>query len=125
MTAPSTTATAAVPVAQAGPPSSSGRRGELTITERAARHLVEGVVERVPSAGDAQVEVLSLADDGIELQVSLVLEYPTGPASDVLREVRRQVATETGRQLGRPVRRLDLIVSEFVISRPTAGRRVH
>jgi hypothetical protein len=101
------------------------QRGLLVIEERAAKHVVEGVIERTsPAASDPQVNVVSLSDDGVELDVSVTLEYPTAPLSGVLATLRRDVTAEAGRQLGRPVRRMELTVADFVTRPPAPARRV-
>jgi hypothetical protein len=101
------------------------QRGLLVIEERAAQHVVEGIIERKsPAVSDPQVNVVSLGDDGVELDVSVTLEYPSDPLSGVLATLRRDLAAETARQLGRPVRRMELTVAEFVTSRPAPPRRV-
>ena len=101
------------------------QRGLLVIEERAAQHLIEEVIERTsPAVTDPQVNVVSLSDDGVELDVSVTLEYPTEPLSGILAVLRRDVTAEAARQLGRPVRRMELTVAEFVTRRPAPPRRV-
>jgi uncharacterized alkaline shock family protein YloU len=93
------------------------QRGVLRIETHAAKHVVEGVLAHaVPNVAASEARVTSIADDGIELDVAITLEYPTVPLSGILAELRRNVAEEVGRQLGRPVRHLDLTVSKFVVS---------
>jgi hypothetical protein len=105
--------------------SQPAQRGLLVIEERAAQHVVEGVLERTSLVvTDPQVKVVSLSDDGVELDVAVTLEYPTDPLSGVLATLRRDVTAEAARQLGRPVRRMELTVAEFVTSRPAPPRRV-
>jgi hypothetical protein len=97
------------------PDSDPGRRGRLVIEPRAARHLVEGVLARTaPNVADSDARVTSLTDDGIELDISVTLDYPTVALSGVLRQLRLDLAEEASRQLGRPVRHIDLMVSKFV-----------
>jgi hypothetical protein len=83
------------------------QRGLLVVEARAAQRLIEGVVERSsPNVSDPHVDIRSLSDDGIEIDMSISLEYPSDPLSSVLADLRRRVAAEAGRQLGRPVRRV-------------------
>ena len=100
----------------------AAHRGVLTITDRAVEHLVGAVIScTVPQAMRPDVRVTRLTDDCAELAVTVALTYPTVPISGVLADVRRRIASEAGRQLGRPVRRIDLTVSDFV-TKPTRPR---
>jgi uncharacterized alkaline shock family protein YloU len=100
-------------------------RGILVIEDRAARRVVEGVIERhATNVFDPEVEIASMNSDGIEIAVSFRLEYPTDRLSRVLADVRRRITSEISRQLGRPVRRIDLTVAEFTTSLPAPRRRV-
>jgi hypothetical protein len=102
----------------------AAHRGVLTVADRAVEHLVEAVIARtIPQAMRPDVRVTTLTDDCAELAVTVALTYPTIPLSGVLADVRRRIASETGRQLGRPVRRIDLTVSDFV-TKPTRPRVV-
>ena len=96
-------------------------RGDLVVTERAARRVLEGVIaERAQSAHEPRVRVRALADDGVEFDAVVVLDYPTRPLSEVLADLRRTIGAEAGRQLGRPVRRIDITIADFA---PNPGRR--
>jgi hypothetical protein len=100
-------------------------RGLLVIEERAARRVVEGVIERnAPNVFDPRVRIVSMNGDGVEVDVSLSLEYPTDALSLVFSDLRRGVVDEIVRQLGRPVRRIDLTVAEFITNRSASPRRV-
>jgi hypothetical protein len=100
-------------------------RGILVIEDRAARRVVEGVIERrATNVFDPEVDIASMNSDGIEIAVSFRLEYPTDRLSRVLADLRRRITGEISRQLGRPVRRIDLTVAEFTVSRPVPRRRV-
>lgn len=91
-----------------------GGRGELDVSTRALRHLVEGVIDdRAPEISEASVEVVAFDPSGAELEVRLTMAYPEAPLSTVLTGVRRTVASETSRLLGRPVHRVDLRVTRF------------
>ena len=106
-------------------PDDAGRRGRLLIDARAARHLVEGVLARTArGVADSDARVTSLTDDGIELEISITIEYPTVPLAGILRQLRVDLADETGRQLGRPVRHIDLTVSKFVTPTKVEARHV-
>ena len=118
-----------VPTVAADPepsaPDDPGRRGRLLIDARAARRLVEGVLARTtPGVADSDARVTSLTDDGIELEISITIEYPTVPLAGILRQLRVDLADEAGRQLGRPVRHIDLRVSKFVAPAKAEARRV-
>ena len=100
-------------------------RGTLTVRERAAARLASGVLaEALPALPAPKVDVASLDDAGIELRATLTLEYPTEPVSSILVELRQRVVADVERQLGRPVRRLDLVVESFQLERPAPARRV-
>jgi hypothetical protein len=99
-------------------------RGVLVVTNRAAQRLVEGVIAHVaPHVTRPDVHVTSLTDEAAEFAITLRMEYPDAPLSRTLDDLRRRIASETGRFLGRPVRRIDLTVSEF-ITRPVMRPRV-
>jgi hypothetical protein len=99
------------------------RRGVLIIEPRAAQHVVEGVLARaVPHVTAGAARVTSMTNEGVELNIDVTLEYPTVPVSGILRQLRHQVADEAARQLGRPVRHLDVTVSKFIQPRTTALR---
>jgi uncharacterized alkaline shock family protein YloU len=100
-------------------------RGLLVIEDRAARRVIEGAIRRhAPNVFDPDVRIVSMSGDGVEVDVSFSLEYPTDALSRVLADVRRRVTGEIARQLGSPVRRIDLTVAEFITSRPAPRRRV-
>jgi hypothetical protein len=109
------------------PPADSvepAHRGVLVVTEQAVQHLVEGVIENVArNAAHPKVSVDSLTDDGAELTITLAIDYPRVPLSGVLAEMRHYIAAETSRHLGRPVRSIDLTISDFVTT-PAAAPRV-
>jgi hypothetical protein len=105
-------------------PVASAERGVLVVTNRAAQRLVEGVIAHTaPHVTRPDVRVSSLSDEAAEFAITLKLEYPDAPLSRTLDDLRRRIAIETGRLLGRPVRRIDLTVSEF-ITRPSMRPRV-
>jgi len=105
-------------------PPGSAERGVLVVTDRAAQRLVEGVIAHTaPHVMRSDVRVSSLSDEAAEFAITLRLEYPEAPLSRILDDLRRRIANETSRFLGRPVRRIDLTVAEF-ITRPTMRRRV-
>jgi hypothetical protein len=96
------------------------RRGILHIKPRAAAHLVEGVLAGLaPDVAESEARVTSISDEGVELQLFVTLRYPTVPLSGVLRRLRRELADEAGRQLGRPIRHIDLTVSGFILPATT------
>jgi hypothetical protein len=100
------------------------RRGRLLIEGRAARRVVEGVLVRAAAGvADCDARVTSLTDAGIELEISITIDYPTEPLSGILRQLRFDLAEEAGRQLGRPVRHIDLTVSKFVTPPKQEARR--
>lgn len=107
------------------PPSDPRTRGELVVTERAAIKVVEGAFsQNAPNVSRPSVQIMSMSDDAVEIQVSFAVDYPTAALTEVLAGVRRTVALEVARQLSRPVTRLDLTVSEFTTPTPTPPRRV-
>ena len=79
------------------------------------------IAHTVPEAMRSEVRVTTLTDECAEFAITVALTYPTVPISGVLADVRRQIASEAGRQLGRPVRRIDVTVSDFV-TKPTRPR---
>jgi hypothetical protein len=99
-------------------------RGVLVIRERAAQHVIERVLGERASVRHPKVHVTSFADDGVEADIEFTLEYPTRPLSDILDEVRTHLAGEAGRQLGRPLRRIRLTISEFDSEPSRRPRRV-
>jgi hypothetical protein len=106
-------------------PHDAPARGTLTVEHRAATRLAQGALAAALPDGDKpDVEVLSLDAEGIELRGTVTLEYPSEPLSSVLARLRRQVAREVERQLGRHVRRLDLVVGSFITESPKPARRV-
>jgi hypothetical protein len=111
------TITAELPSAGDGQPDpdAPARRGVLRIKSRAAAHLIEGVLARTArDVAESEARVTSISDEGVEVALFVTLEYPTVPLSGVVRRIRRELAEEAGRQLGRPIRHIDLTVSGFV-----------
>ncbi|MDX6414081.1 MAG: hypothetical protein QOH23_1491 [Gaiellaceae bacterium] len=100
------------------------RRGRLLIDARAARRVVEGVLTRAArGVVECDARVTSLTDSGIELEISITIDYPTEPLSGILRQLRLDLAEEAGRQLGRPIQHVDLTVSKFATPAKQAARR--
>lgn len=97
----------------------AGGRGVTRVTTRAARRLVEGIVaHRCPGMAEPEVDVhLNQRDvlrGELRIAISFALAYPDGPLGDHLAAVRRVVADEAGRCLGRPADRIDLLVTRLV-----------
>jgi hypothetical protein len=115
-----------VTVTVADPPTTgSDAPGTLTVRSGAVERLVRGVVgAALPGDADPDVEILSLDDEGVELRSTVTLEYPSEPLSAALTRLRRHIAAEVGRLLGRPVRRVDLVVGSFETEPPAPVRRV-
>ena len=91
-------------------------RGRLIVTERAARHLIRGVAERGPlRTRNVDVDVDHLDDDGISARVEFAAEYPDSALSSALAGFRQHVGREVNRLLGRPLLRLDVVVSDLVV----------
>jgi hypothetical protein len=94
----------------------AGERGRLIVTERAARQLIRGVAERGPlRTRNVDVDVDRLADDGITARVAFAAEYPDSALSSALAGFRAHVGREVNRLLGRPLLRLDVVVSDLVV----------
>jgi hypothetical protein len=105
-------------------PVASAERGLLVVTNRAAQRLVEGVIAHTsPEVARADVHVSALSEEAADFAITLGLAYPDAPLSRILDDLRRRIADETSRFLGRPVRRIDLTVCEF-ITRPANRSRV-
>lgn len=105
--------------------SAPGERGNLNITERAVRRLCEEVIARTTSTlREPRVQVRSLTDDGVEIEATVVLDYPTEPLSPLLADLRQRIVSETSRQLGRPLRHFNIIVSDFTLTAEKPARRV-
>jgi hypothetical protein len=91
-------------------------RGRLIVTERAARHLVRGVAERAPlRTRDVDVDVDHLDESGIGARVEFAAAYPDSALSSALVSFREHLAHEVQRLLGRPVVRLDVVVTDLVV----------
>jgi hypothetical protein len=94
----------------------AGARGRLIVTERAARHLIQGVAERAPlRTRNVDVDIDHLDDNGISARVKFAAEYPDSALSNVLAGFREHVGHEVTRLLGRPLQRLDVVVSDLVV----------
>lgn len=101
-----------------GPAAVSGarERGRLIVSDRAARHLVQGVAEHGPlRTRDVAVDIDHLDDHGVSARVEFAAEYPESPLSGALEGFRHHVGHEVKRLLGRPLRRLDVVVSDLVV----------
>lgn len=106
------------------PPGLPPPRGRLVLTFRAARHLVQGAANRTPlGVTDIAVDDVDVRDDGISARVRLIAPYPNGPLSTALGEFRRSVAHDVSRLSGRPLRHLDVVVTDLVVDVDN-GRRV-
>ena len=100
------------------------RRGRLIVSDRAARRLIQGVAERGPlRTRDVDVHIDHLDADGVNAHLALTAEYPEAPLSVALERFRHHVEQDVRRLLGRPLRRLDLVVSDLVVD-IEPGRRV-
>jgi hypothetical protein len=100
------------------------RRGRLIVTDRAARHLIQGVAERGPlRTRDVDVHVDHLDADGVSARLELTAEYPETSLTVALERFRHHVEHDVSRLLGRPLRRLDVVVSDLVVDLEP-GRRV-
>jgi hypothetical protein len=100
------------------PPSapSSASRGRLSVTERAARHLVQGVVEHAPLlVRNVDVHIADLDDAGLSGDVHLAAEYPHTELATALEAFRRHVTQDIQRLLGRPLRRLDVTITDLLV----------
>ena len=104
-------------------PIAQRERGRLTVSDRAARHLVEGIAERGPlRVHDVDVRIDHLDDTGVSARIELAAEYPESALSTTLEHFRRHVVDDVGRLLGRPMQRLDLVVTDLVVSVEPARR---
>jgi hypothetical protein len=100
------------------------RRGRLIVSDRAARRLIQGVAERGPlHTRDVDVHIDHLDADGVNAHLALTVEYPEAPLSVALERFRQHVEQDVRRLLGRPLRRLDVVVSDLVVD-IEPGRRV-
>jgi hypothetical protein len=91
-------------------------RGRLIVTDRAARHLIQGVAERGPlQTRGVGVDVDHLDDNGVSARVEFAAQYPDSALSGTLERFRQYVGHEVLRLLGRPLRRLDVVVSDLVV----------
>ena len=100
------------------------RRGRLIVSDRAARHLIQGVAERGPlRTRDVDVHIDHLDDNGVSARLEFAAEYPESALSVALERFRQHVGEEVRRLLGRPLRRLDVVVSDLVVD-IEPGRRV-
>jgi len=92
------------------------RRGRLVVTERAAQHLVQGAAERAAlGTRDVDVSITRLDDDGLSAEIRLTIEYPRDALTATLARFRRDVVTRVEGLLGRPVNRLDVMVTDLVV----------
>jgi hypothetical protein len=100
------------------------RRGRLIVSPGAVRHLIQGVAERGPlRTRDVDVHIDHLDADGVRARLELTAEYPEAALSVALERFRQHVGQEVRRLLGRPLRRLDVVVSDLVVD-IEPGRRV-
>lgn len=88
------------------------------------KNMVTGVLTPEVNVHNEDVTVKALSEEGVELEVEMDLDYPSQPVTDVLTTLRRHIAAEVERQLGRPVRSIDLTVAHFVTTPPRRARRV-
>jgi uncharacterized alkaline shock family protein YloU len=90
--------------------------GRLIVTERAARRLIQGVAARGPlRTRDVKVDVDHLDDNGVSARLEFAAEYPDSALSSTLEQFRQHVSHEVKRLLGRPLRQLDVVVSDLVV----------
>jgi hypothetical protein len=105
-------------------PTAGSARGRLFLSDRAARHLIEGAAAQTSlPVTDVDVDVDDVDDDGITARITLVARYPNGALSNALRDFRRTVADDVSRLAGRPLRRLDIVVEDLVVG-PGPRQRV-
>jgi hypothetical protein len=91
-------------------------RGRLIVTERAARHLLRGVAEGAPlRTRDVDVDIDHLEESGIGARVQFAAAYPDSALSGALVGFREHFGREVQRLLGRPVVRLDVVVTDLVV----------
>jgi hypothetical protein len=91
-------------------------RGRLIVSNRAVRHLIQGVAERGPlRTREVEVDIDHLDDNGVSARVEFAAEYPESALSGALERFRQHVGQEVQRLLGRPMRRLDVVVSDLVV----------
>jgi len=109
---------------EAGAVIEPGRRGRLIISHGAARHLIQGVAQRGPlRTRDVDVHIDHLDADGVSARLEFTAEYPEAALSVALERFRQHVGQEVRRLLGRPLRRLDVVVSDLVVD-IEPGRRL-
>ena len=100
------------------------RRGRLIVSDGATRHLIQGVAERGPlRTRDIDVHIDHLDADGVNARLEFTAEYPEAALSVALERFRQHVEEEVRRLLGRPLRRLDVVVTDLVVD-IAPGRRV-
>ncbi len=119
-------ATTSQPASAAPDPSGAGSstRGTLLIKDRVIRRTAERAVERAGvGAITPKVDLASTADAPIRLKVGIDLVYPHVPLAEVLGSLRRQLADELTRTIGRPVERIDIRV-DALVQDPTVLPRV-
>jgi len=91
-------------------------RGRLIVTDRAAGRLIRGVAERGPlRTRDVDVDLDRVDDTGVSARIELAAEYPDSALSTALEHFREHVSHEVERLLGRPLLRLDVVVSDLVV----------
>jgi hypothetical protein len=121
--APTAAAPTEVPSPPAPPaPAHPRERGVLIVRSRAVEQLADASTRTNPEVWQSETTVLRLDDDGVDLSIEVVIRYPRTALSGILAGLRRAVAEDVGRMLGRPVRRLDIVVDEFVASEASRRR---
>ena len=104
-------------------PSPSRERGRLTVSDRAARHLVEGIAERGPlRVHDVDVRIDHLDDTGVSARVELAAEYPGVGAVHHARALPPPRRRRRRAVAGAADARLDLVVTDLVVSVEPARR---
>jgi hypothetical protein len=88
-------------------------RGVLVVRPRVVERLAEASMRMNRAVWQCEATVLRLDDGGVDLSMDVVVEYPRTGVGEVLAGLRRTVAADVGRMLGRPVRRLDIVVDGF------------
>ena len=64
---------------------------------------------------DVDVDIDHFDDNGVSARVEFAAEYPDSALSGALERFRQHVGQEVKRLLGRPLRRLDVVVSDLVV----------
>jgi hypothetical protein len=78
---------------------------------------VEGVAERGPlRVRDVDVHIDHLDDSGVSARIEFAAEYPESALSTTLERFRRHVVEEVERLLGRPMQRLQVVVTDLVVT---------